>query len=133
MRTSHIPSTACVVLLVSACTGLGNGSSTLPSPAKPKEGPATPTAIFPTARIISVTILPEVSEIKVGDVVEFRMEAQLSTGVPGPGPPPSWQTDNPAVAAVAAGGTLTAVAAGEVTLSVRFRGASATRMLRIVP
>jgi hypothetical protein len=133
MRTIHILSTACIVLLVSACTGLRNGSRTLPSPAKPTEGPATPTASFPTAKTISVTILPEVSEIKAGDTVEFRTEVQLSPGVPGPGPPPFWQIDNPAVAAVTAGGTLTAVAAGEVTLSVGFRGASATRMLRIVP
>jgi Big-like domain-containing protein len=133
MRTIHILSTACIVLLVSACTGLQNGSPTPSSAAKPTEGPATPTASFPTAKIISVTILPEVSEIKVGDVVEFRMEVQLSPGVPGPGPPPFWQIDNPAVAAVTAGGTLTALAPGEVTLSVRFRGASTARILRLIP
>jgi hypothetical protein len=37
------------------------------------------------------------------------------------------------VAAVTSGGSLTALAPGEVTLSVRFYGLSATRMLRIIP
>jgi hypothetical protein len=44
-----------------------------------------------------------------------------------------WEIDNPALAAVTSGGRLTARAPGEVTLSVRFFGMSATRMLRIIP
>jgi hypothetical protein len=132
IRTIHILSTACIVLLVSACTGLQNGSPTPSSAAKPTEGPATPTASFEAAKIVSVTILPDVSEIKVGDTVEFRTEVQLSPGVPSPGPPPFWQIDNAAVATVTPDGSVTPLAPGQVTLSVSFRGTSATRMLRII-
>jgi len=104
---------------------------------------AKPTAEFEAAKIIGLTILPEVSEIKVGNTVDFRAELQLSP--PGGIPPqiapplpgtsynPVWETDNPAVAAVTRGGNLTARAPGEVTVSVRAFGYSATRMLRINP
>ena len=107
-------------------------------PVKPTEGPVKPTAEFETAKIIGVAILPDVRGIKVGDTVDFRTEVQLSPGVPPPWPnvpgvPPFWETDKPAVAAVSRGGSLTALAPGDVTLSVRFGGMSATRMLRIIP
>jgi hypothetical protein len=100
------------------------------------------------AKIIGVTILPDVREIKVGDTVEFQMRIQLSPpgGIPPKIIPPretytSWATDNPAVAAVTTsttggeprGGILAARAPGEVTLSGRWSEHSATRMLRIVP
>ena len=104
---------------------------------------AKPTAEFEAAKIIGLTILPEVTEIKVGDTVDFRAELQLSP--PGGIPPqiapplpgtsynPVWETDNPAVAAVTRGSNLTARAPGEVTVSVRAFGHSATRLLRINP
>jgi hypothetical protein len=196
MRTTHILSTVCIVLLVSACAGRRNGSPSgvtaptgvasetsqtpspaaqTPSPAEPTAGAtaqldnlpeceggpnrvsgpptgppngqpvcrAKPTAEFEAAKIIGLTILPEVREIKVGDTVDFRAELQLSPpgGIPPQiAPPPRgtsydpvWETDNPAVAAVTRGGNLTARAPGEVTVSVRAFGHSATRMLRINP
>jgi hypothetical protein len=196
MRTTHILSTVCVVLLVSACAGRrydspsgvtappGVASETpqtpspaaqTPSPAEPTAGAtarfdnlpeceggpnrvggpppgppngqpvcrAKPTAEFEAAKIIGLTILPDVSEITVGDTVDFRAELQLSPpgGIPPQIPPPRpgtsynpvWETDNPAVAAVTRGGNLTARAPGEVTVSVRAFGHSATRMLRINP
>jgi hypothetical protein len=166
MRTTHILSTVGIVFLLSACASLRNGSPTCVScstgvtsetpqtpspgeptadplkpiagPVKPNEDPVKPTAEFETAKIIGVTILPDVREIKVGDTVDFRTEVQLSPGVPPPWPnvpgvPPFWGTDKPAVAAVTRGGSLTALAPGEVALSVRFGGMSATRMLRIIP
>ena len=196
MRTTHILSTVCIVLLVSACAGLRNGSPSgvtaptgvasetpqTPSPAEPTAGAtarfdnlpeceggpnrvggpppgppnrqpvcrAKPTAEFATAKIIGVTILPDVREVMLGDTIEFQMQIQLSPpgGIPPKIIPPlpgtsytSWETDNPAVAAVTAStrggeprvGILTALAAGEVTLSGRFSGHTATRMLRIIP
>ena len=205
MRTTHILSTVYIVLLVSACASLRDGSPSgviaptgvasetpqtpnpteqTPSPAEPTAGAkptarfdnlpeceggpnrvsgpppgppngqpvcrAKPTAEFKAAKIIGLTILPDVSEIKVGDTVEFQMQIQLSPpgGIPPNIIPPlpgtsytSWETDNPAVAAVTAStrggeprvGILTALAAGEVTLSGRFSGHTATRMLRIIP
>jgi hypothetical protein len=124
-----------------------------PPPGPPNGQPACrakPTAIVQAAKIIGLTIFPEVSEIKVGDTVDFQMRIQLSPaeGLPPKiiPPPPGqtytlWETDNPAVAAVATstrggeprGGSLTALAPGEVTLSARFFQQSATRMLRIIP
>jgi hypothetical protein len=110
-------------------------------PAKPITGPVKPTAEWETAKIIGLTILTDVREIKVGDTVELRAELQLTSGLPPKiAPPPPeigsspmvWETDNPAVAAVTRDGSLTALAPGEVTLSVRYLGMSATRMLRII-
>jgi Carboxypeptidase regulatory-like domain/Bacterial Ig-like domain (group 2) len=109
--------------------------------AKPITGPVKPTEVWEAAEIIGLTILPDVREIKVGDTVEFRAELQLTSGFPpkiAPPPPgtsgdPLWETDNPAVAAVTRTGGVTALAPGELTLSVRYFGMTATRMLRIIP
>ena len=202
MRTIYILSTVCIVLLVSACAGLRNGSPSgvtaptgvasetpqtpnpteqTPSPAEPTAGAtarfdnlpeceggpnrvggpppgppngqpvcrAKPPVQVATAKIIGVTILPDVREIKVGDTVEFQIQIQLSPpGIPPKIIPPlpgtsytSWETDYPAVAAVTAStrggeprvGILTALAPGEVTLSGRWSEHSGTRMLRIIP
>ena len=140
MRTIYILSTVCLVLLVAACAGLRTAQT--PSPAEPTAG-AKPTAEFEAAKISGVTIRPGVSEIKAGDTVDFQAQLQLSPpdGIPpqiAPPPPGTsydaiWETDDPAVATVTPGGRLTARAPGEVTLSVRFFGMSATRMLRIIP
>ena len=197
MRVIHILTTVCIVLLVSACASLRNGSPGItsettqtPSPAQPppstaeptvgvnptaaanptarydnlpecERGPnrvsgpppgppngqpvcrSTPTLEVQAARITGLTIRPDVSEIKVGDMVDFRAGLQLTPPdapppqVPPPRPgtsdDPAWETDDASVAAVTSGGRLTARAPGEVTLSVRFFGMSATRTLRIIP
>ena len=117
-----------------------------PPPGPPNGQPvcrAKPTAEVQAAKITGLTILPDVSEIKVGDMVDLRAELQLSPpggippsiGPPAPGTSygPFWETDNPAVATVTSGALLTARAPGEVTLSVRFFGMSAARMLTIIP
>ena len=123
-----------------------------PPPGPPNGQPvcrAKPPLTVQAAKIVGVTIFPAVSEIKVGDTAEFQMHIQLSppNGIPPKIIPPlrgetytSWATDNPAVAAVITstiggeprGGTLTARAPGEVTLSGRWGEHIATRMLRIV-
>jgi hypothetical protein len=117
-----------------------------PPPGPPNGQPtcrAKPTAGGTIAKLIGVTIVPDVSEIKVGDTVDFQVRFQLDPpgGLPPKVPPPPpgtsydpvWETDNPAIAAVTRGGNLTARALGEVTISVRYFGHSATRMLRIIP
>lgn len=94
-----------------------------------------PTAVTPPtalAEIVSITILPNISEMKVADTVVFSVQVELSPGIPPSGPFPFWRIDNPAVAAVE-GNRVTALAPGRVTLRVLFRGASATRLLKIVP
>jgi hypothetical protein len=145
MRTTHILFTVGIVF--SGCAGRPDGSVVTPEP------PQTTTLIGPTgtveaAKIIGVTIFPEVSEVKVGDTAKFQMHIQLSppNGIPPKIIPPretytSWATDNPSVATVITStiggeprsGILTARAPGEVTLTGRWGEHSATRMLRIVP
>jgi len=93
---------------------------------------APPTATPVTAKVISITILPEIREMKVEQIVRFSEQIEMSPGIPGPGPPPIWITDNPAVAAVDSN-KVTALAPGHVTLSVHFRGASASRLLNVIP
>ena len=146
MRTTHILFTAGIVF--SGCAGHPNGSVVAPEPPQTTipVGPITVEA----AKFVGVTIFPAVSEIKVGNTVEFQMRIQLlpPNGIPPKIIPPragetytSWMTDNPAVAAVITStiggeprsGMLTARAAGEVTLTGRWNGHSATRTLRIVP
>jgi hypothetical protein len=124
-----------------------------PPPGPPNGQPACrakPTFGGEVAKLIGVTIVPDVSEIKVGDTVDLQVRFQLDPpgGLPPKIIPPlpgtsytSWETDNPAVAAVTAStrggeprsGILTALAPGEVTVSVRAFGHSATRMLSIIP
>jgi len=117
--------------------------ASIPSVPCPPTTGTPPTQCFETAKVIGVTILPDVSEMKVGDTIDFQVQLQLDPpgGLPpkiAPPPPgtsfgPFWETDNPAVAAVTSGGRLTALRAGEATLSVGYLGRSATRMLRIIP
>jgi Bacterial Ig-like domain (group 2) len=94
-----------------------------------------PSTVTPaTATIISVTILPDVREIKVSDSVVFYVQIEMSPGIPSPGPPPFWETDNPSVATVDQhGGRLTALALGQVTVSVNLHGVGMTKLLRVVP
>jgi hypothetical protein len=126
--------TAAVVLLLSACANRPPDGLGPPCVTCPTSGTSAPTVPPATAKIVSVTILPDIREMKVGDSVVFWAQVQMSAGVPPPGgPPPLWETDNPAVATVAQGGRLTALAPGEVTLTVRVREATATRPLKIVP
>jgi len=146
MRIAQILSTVGIVSLLSACAGLRNGSPpcvscptgvTSETPQTPS--PAKPTAEFETCKIVSVTILPDVREIKTGDTVVFWPQVQWSPqGIPPPWPPPSWETDNPSIATVTSGaftggGSVTALAPGKVTLTLRYCRHSATRMLRIIP
>ena len=146
MRIAHILFTGGIVL--SGCAGHPNGSVVAPEP------PQTTIPVGPitveSAKFVGVTIFPAVSEINVGNTVEFQMRIQLSppNGIPPQIIPPragetytSWMIDNPSVAAVITStiggdprsGMFSARAAGEVTLTGRWNGYSATRMLRIVP
>jgi hypothetical protein len=122
-----------VVLIVSACDDYQPNSSHTGCPTCPAG--ATPTTVTAaTAKIISMAILPDIREIKVADTAVFTVQVEMSPGIPPPGPPPSWETDNPAVAKVdQLGGNLTAIAPGQVKLSVHFRGASSTRLLTVIP
>jgi hypothetical protein len=122
-----------------------------PPPGPPNGQPACrakPPVKVEAAKIIGITIFPDVREIRVGDTVAFQLHIQLSPpgGIPPKIIPPretytSWATDNPAVAAVTVsprggeprGGILTALAPGDVTLSGRWAEHRATRVLRILP
>jgi hypothetical protein len=120
-------------LILSGCFGGPIGSDGVcakcPTSGTTVTSPMVPSA---TAKVLSITILPGTAEIRVGDMAVFSLQTEMSAGIPPPGPPPSWETDSPAVATVDSG-RVTALAPGQVTLSVRFREASATRLLKIIP
>jgi len=74
MRIAHILFTGGIVL--SGCAGHPNGSVVAPEP------PQTTIPVGPitveSAKFVGVTIFPAVSEINVGNTVEFQMRIQLS-------------------------------------------------------
>lgn len=108
MRTIHILSAVCIVLLLSACASRGNGSPQCISrstdvtsePSQTTSG-AKPYVEREPAKILGLTIFPDVREIKVGDTMVFDVRFQMSPGAPprGPTPPPGvpqgplWETN----------------------------------------
>jgi hypothetical protein len=132
MRGAAIVFTGAFALMLSACATDQPNSSYPVCPTCPTS--VTPSTVTPTtARITSVTILPDIREIKVSDTPVFYVQIQMSPGIPGPGPPPSWGTDNVEVATVDHGGRVTALTVGQVTLYVNFRGVGSSRLLSVVP
>jgi uncharacterized protein YjdB len=132
MRAAAVLSTGAFVLMLCACatdepSRLYRACATCPTT-------VTASTVTPaTATILSVTILPDIREMKVSDTAVFYAQVEMSPGIPPPGPPPSWRIDNPEVATVEQGGKVTPVTVGQLTLSVNFRGVGATRLLRVVP
>jgi hypothetical protein len=95
--------------------------------------PSGPTSQAHAAQILAVRITPETSELRVNAVQTFSYITATGPGVPGPGPPPVWESSLPAVAAVDANGRVTAITPGSTVLSISFRGQSDARQLRVVP
>jgi hypothetical protein len=79
-------------------------------------GEGNPTAPSATATSISVTY-PVASTIFIGNQVQFEATVTVSDGTSRPAANATWNSDAPSVATVSPAGLVTAVAAGEATIS----------------
>ena len=103
----------------------------------PESGPTdhalgtAPTATSPAAQILSVRIVPEISELRVNATQWFHFTVELGPGYPPSGPPPLWSSSDPSIVSVDGSGKVTALAPGISVLSVTFHGKSDMRQLRV--
>jgi Big-like domain-containing protein len=116
---------------VSISWGCGGPSAPTPTP-KPNVSPG-PTSTLPVATVLSITIVPDVTTLTIGQAQRFSMSVELSPGFPPVGLAPVWSSTNAAVVTVDGSGEATAVSQGEATIQVSFLGTTATRHLQLVP
>jgi hypothetical protein len=119
------PNAVVRILLVAASASL-----LIPGCAESERTP--PTSPRPTNAVTAIAIVPSTDNLKVGESVTYSVEVSIS-GLPPTGPPPTWSSSNPASAAVDPSGKVTAIGVGDTTISVRFFGRTATRLVRILP
>ena len=91
--------------------------------------PTSPTTI---AHVVSISIVPDTSTLRVGEIVQFSMSVVFSPGIQPPCPAPWWSSDTPDVASVDPVGWLTARNPGQVHISASFCGGTAARLLEVV-
>ena len=97
----------------------------------------SPSALSPdqnhTRQVLSVQIVPNISELAVNASQQFSTLTVETSGVPDPGPGPGWSSSDPSVAAVDQNGLVKALSPGTMFLSVNYRGQSDRRQLQVVP
>ena len=109
---------AAACLLAVACDGAG-GTPTAPSPG--------------TASSVSVTYPSEHGTIYIGAEVQFQATVSSGSGTQ-PATNATWQSDAPAVASVSPSGLVTAVSAGEATISANVpAGGRGSVRIRVFP
>jgi hypothetical protein len=120
---------ACVL----ASLALSCGSPSGPTESGPTDRTlgTAPTATSPAAQILSVRIVPEISELRVNATQWFHFTVELGPGYPPSGPLPLWSSSDPSIVSVDGSGKVTALAPGISVLSVMFRGKSDMRQLRV--
>jgi uncharacterized protein YjdB len=101
-----------------------------PTPNAPTASP-DPTSTIALAPVNAIGIEPATTVLKAGETQQFSVTVELGPGVPGSGPVPLWTTSNPSVLAVTPSGAATAVALGEATIRVTFRGHTASRRVKV--
>ena len=121
MNRAHV--TLCPGLAVLALVNLCIASSAC--------GHQSPTAPAPGVTGISVTF-PAGGTIYIGATAQFQAEETLSDGATRP-VAAIWSSDTPAVAAVATTGVVTAVGAGEATLTAEANARRGTLRIRVYP
>lgn len=112
-RGRTLASLLVLLVLATGCGGSSGGTS---------RGPTQPSAFL--------TINVPADIIKCGACQPFT--ATLTRGATTETVAPSWRTDNPAVATIAASGELTAISNGEVTVIAEYQGMSDSKRVRVV-
>lgn len=105
-----------ILMLVSlGAAGCGDDSTSSPSPT-----------------VSGLALSPTTDYLLLKATEKFSATATLSTGVT-QAVTPTWASDNQSVATVDSSGTVTAVAAGQATITAAYQGQTATRLLRVIP
>jgi len=91
---------------------------------------ATPLAPAPVARVVLTTPSPS---LHVGDTVQLTASLFDAAGNALTGRALTWSSTNAAVAAVSAGGLVTAVAAGATTISATSEGRTGSTAITVIP
>src|SRR4029078_12028394 len=94
--------------------------------------PTSGTGATALANVNSVSILPEIAVLRVGQGQQFTVKADLGSGVPPSGALPLWVSSTPAVLIISANGLATALGVGDATVKVTFLGHTATHRVQIV-
>jgi uncharacterized protein YjdB len=87
----------------------------------------------PPAAVATLELTPDSATLEVGRQRTFFATARDINGITLTGRTVSWSTSNPGVAALAAGGLVTAVAEGTATLTATVEGVTAVATVRVVP
>ena len=85
------------------------------------------------SHVVSVTIVPATDTLKVGETVRLSLSVVMSPGTPQPIVPPSWSSDNPDIASVDFGGTVSGKSAGRARLTGCIGDVCESRMLTVTP
>ena len=96
-----------------------------------QEGPTEPTST-PTSTGVSVTHAAE-GTIFIGNEVQFEATVGLSDGSTQVASDVTWRSDAPEVATISTSGLVTAVAAGEPTISAEVAGRGGSLQIRVYP
>ena len=95
-------------------------------------GPSAPSPV--TTSSVSVTYPEDPGTIYIGDEVQFRATVSSSGSGPQAATDATWESDAPAVATVSSAGLVTAVSAGEATISAEVSaGGRGSRRIRVFP
>ena len=89
-------------------------------------GPSTPSPV--TTSSVSVTYSDDHGTIYIGDEVQFRATVSSSGSGTQAATNATWESDAPAVATVSSAGLVTAVSAGEATISAEVSASGAARL-----
>src|ERR1700730_10556018 len=129
------PAKFCLLIIsaafVSISWGCGGPSAPTPTP-RPNASPGATTTL-PVATVLSLTILPDITPLTIGQAQQFSMSVELSPGFPPTGLAPTWSSTNAALVTVDGSGEATALSQGDATIQVSFLGKTATRHLQLVP
>jgi uncharacterized protein YjdB len=85
------------------------------------------------AHVTAIEILPKTAVLRIGETESLSVSVVLSPGIPPSGPVPDWSTTNQSVATVDGNGLVKARAVGSTIVEVRFKDASAARLVSVVP
>lgn len=95
--------------------------------------PVTPT--LPAAPIVTtVTIVPGVAQVELGETITVTAEVRDQTGALMAGKTPAWTSSSPAIASIdASSGVLRGVEVGSVTLTATVEGKSGLSIANVLP
>lgn len=85
-----------------------------------------------TGSVATMTVVPQVDTVSVGNARQFSVEAYDASGLPIANPPVSWSTSNSGVATVNSSGFVTGVALGSATITASANGVTSSAPVTVM-